>query len=270
MLYGLTAFFCKANFIVTSSECGTIFLMKIKLNDIYRATLATHTGNEGWVGVDSSGQIYHVITPVDTQIAKGVMACNRPNDGTPFGGYSNWLYHRCRPYCSDVDDEALRLAQAETNLSDIICWLSQYGIEAQPDDDRSSPSQPFINTCNLHKSKRIFCRSCEHAWNQPSEVFNDPGLQNFRYRARIDDFSNGLFIFRHSCGGEVEVPVSLLIKTRRRNKSLAGSRACPELCSHETISNSCNALCEGSAYRKLAFKIAKKRSESNRSESLVK
>ncbi len=244
--------------------------MKIKLDDIYRATLATHTGNEGWVGVDSSGQTYHVIAPVDTQIAKGVMACNRPNDGTPFGGYSNWLYHRCQPYCSDVDDETLRLTQAKINLSEIICWLSQYGIEAQPVHDRSFSPQPLINTCNLHKSKRLFCSSCKRVWNQPSEVFNDPELQNFRYRARIDDFNDGMFLFRHSCGGEVEVPVSLLIKPRRQNKSLAGSRACPGLCSHETVFSSCNALCEGSAYQKLAFKIEKKRSKRGRSESGVK
>lgn len=259
MLYGLTVFFCKVNFIVTSSEYRTIFLMKIKLDDIYRATLATHTGNEGWVGVDLSGHTYHVITPVDTQIAKGVMACNRPNDGTPFGGYSNWLYHRCRPYCSDVDDERLRLAQAEKNLSEIVCWLSQYGIDAQPDQRRSSPSQPFINTCNLEKSKRIFCSSCDHSWSHPGEVFNDPSLGDFRYRAQVDDFNNGLFLFSHSCGGNVTIPVSLFIRPDRQKKSLSASRACPGLCGYESIFNSCDALCEGSVYRKLAFKIARMR-----------
>lgn len=234
--------------------------MRIKLNDIYRATLATHTGNEGWVGVEPHGRTYHVIVPVDTQIAKGVMACNRPTDGTPFGGYSNWIYMRCQPYDGNFEDQTLRFAQALKNIDCVVSNLSLYGIYACADNNLSPASQPYINTSNLHESKKLFCSSCDRAWNQPREVLDDPDLGLFRYRANVDDFNDGMYLFSHNCGGRVEVPVSVLIKHRRLMRSLAGSRACPGLCYHETVLSSCKALCEGSIYRKIAGLILEKRS----------
>lgn len=229
--------------------------LRIQLKAIYRATLGTHTGNEGWIGVDPSGKAYHVIVPVDTQIARGVMACNRPTDGTPFGGYSNWIYFRCQPYDSDVEDETLRIEQAKKNLSSILIKLSQYGIDAQPGYDQPVTSQASINTHILAKIKRIFCTRCHRSWIHPHEVLKDPDLWLLNYRADVDDFNNGVYVFQHACGGKVEVPVWVFIKPQVKTKSLAGLQACPGLCYYETSLKPCKATCEGSTYRTVAYKI---------------
>ncbi len=107
-------------------------MLLIRIEDIRRATLPSRSGNEGWIGVSPTGDAYHVVTPVDVQLARGVMACNRPTDGTPFGGYSSWLYFRCEPY---EDEEAPEQEacdrQVHKNATDLFNWLALYGIEAQ-------------------------------------------------------------------------------------------------------------------------------------------
>ena len=108
-------------------------MLLIKIEDIRRATLPSRSGNEGWIGVSPRGDAYHVVTPVDVQLARGVMACNRPTDGTPFGGYSSWLYFRCASVTrtkETSEQEALN-RQVHKNASDLIDWLALYGIEAQ-------------------------------------------------------------------------------------------------------------------------------------------
>lgn len=107
-------------------------MLLIKIEDIRRATLPSRSGNEGWIGVSPSGDAYHVVTPVDVQLARGVMACNRPTDGTPFGGYSSWLYFRCESYEDEGTPEQEALTtQVYKNAGDLIKWLALYGIEAQ-------------------------------------------------------------------------------------------------------------------------------------------
>lgn len=106
-------------------------MIRIKLQDIQRATLPLRSGNEGWIGVAPKGDDYHVVVPVDKQIARGVMACNRPTDGTPFGGYSGWLYFRCPPYEDrDVDEVAEREARIRETAEELLSWLASHGIDA--------------------------------------------------------------------------------------------------------------------------------------------
>ena len=89
------------------------------------------SGNEGWIGVSPKGDDYHVVVPVDVQIARGVVACNRPTDGTPFGGYVGWLYFRCPPYPDEGGDESfLRDEQIRNTSEQLIRWLASYDIEA--------------------------------------------------------------------------------------------------------------------------------------------
>lgn len=110
-------------------------MLRIKVKDIGRATLPLRSGNEGWIGVSPKGDNYHVVVPVDTQIARGVMACNRPTDGTPFGGYAGWLYFRCPPYPDEGRDESiLRDEQIRGTRDKLIRWLASYGIEAVVED----------------------------------------------------------------------------------------------------------------------------------------
>jgi len=86
-----------------------------------------------------------VVVPVDVQIARGVMACNRPTDGTPFGGYANWLYFRCPPYEDEGTDYELgRIEQARKTCEKLLQWLASYGIEAECDPKMpvSPPTAP--------------------------------------------------------------------------------------------------------------------------------
>ncbi len=260
MSYGLTVFFCKANFVIMSSEYGTGSNMKLKLSTIYRATLATHSGNEGWIGVEPGQRSYHAVVPVDVQISRGVMACNKPTDGTPFGGYAGWIYFRCAPYDSHIDDETLRLQQAKKNLTELIVKLSEYGIVAEPDGENLPTPQLFINTRILDKSKRIFCSSCNWSWNHPGEVLSDTDLTLVEYLANFKDFRKGIYLFEHICGGRIELPVSRLLNPHNLIRSLAGLQACPGLCFHSKVLAECRAECEGSLYRKVAGRIVKKQS----------
>ena len=107
-------------------------MLVIKLEDVQRATLPSRSGNEGWIGVSPAGDAYHVVVPVDVQIARGVMACNRPTDGTPFGGYASWLYFRCAPYEDEgVAEQEARDIQVRRNSLELLSWLNSYGIKAK-------------------------------------------------------------------------------------------------------------------------------------------
>lgn len=71
------------------------------------------------------------MVPVDVQIARGVMACNRPTDGTPFGGYTGWLYFRCPPFDGpDSQEKDLREERARQTAADLVKLLEGYCIEA--------------------------------------------------------------------------------------------------------------------------------------------
>jgi len=116
-------------------------MLLIKIEDIRRATLPSRSGNEGWIGVSPSGDAYHMVVPVDVQLARGVMACNRPTDGTPFGGYSSWLYFRCEPYEDEGEPEQEACnRQIRKNAGNLIEWLALYGIEAQLKSSGASES----------------------------------------------------------------------------------------------------------------------------------
>lgn len=113
-------------------------MLRVKFQDILRATLSIRSGNEGWIGVSPKGDEYHVVVPVDVQIARGVMACNRPTDGTPFGGYANWLYFRCPPFEDEgKEDNIARMEQARNTSEKLVQWLASYGIEAECEPDMS-------------------------------------------------------------------------------------------------------------------------------------
>ncbi|MBI4962027.1 MAG: hypothetical protein HY913_02000 [Desulfomonile tiedjei] len=116
-------------------------MLNIKFTDILRATLPIRCGNEGWIGVSPKGDDYHVVVPVDVQIARGVLACNRPSDGTPFGGYARWLYFRCPPYDDEgKDDSVERVGQARKTGEELVRWLASYGIDAECRPDASIPN----------------------------------------------------------------------------------------------------------------------------------
>lgn len=105
--------------------------MIIRLSDILRATMAEESGNEGYIGISPDGSSYHVVVPVDRLIARGLRFWERPRDGTPFGGYSNWLYFPCLTYRRGDDileEEQVRMKAARSNASVLKHRLAALGI----------------------------------------------------------------------------------------------------------------------------------------------
>lgn len=109
--------------------------LKVGLGDVFRATMAQESGNVGYLGLAPDGSGYHVVVPVDLQIARGVMACNLPGDGTPFGGYSGWLYYECAPFEAQglTSRERLdaRWSQARANARVLAAWSLGRGIKVE-------------------------------------------------------------------------------------------------------------------------------------------
>lgn len=107
----------------------TAMALVIDFNDILRATLDDACGNEGYIGISPNGDRYHVVVPVDRQIARGIKAGNRPLDGTPFGGYKGWRYFCCgtfplpEPYALEKV-QVCRIKQAEENALILKSWAA--------------------------------------------------------------------------------------------------------------------------------------------------
>jgi len=253
-------------------------MLRIRMSDMVRATLATRSGNEGWIGVSPRGDEYHVVVPVDVQIARGVMACNRPTDGTPFGGYAGWLYFRCPPYEDEgKDDHDLREAKARETGARLISWLASFQIEAcletglpifqkQPgpsedvaasssgSDANGTPSGSTASHCGS-----ISCSGCGTSWKSLSRLIGDAGTELDAYRACSDDFHLGRYVFSHECGTKIEVPVTRFVRARHAERSLIGTHACPGLCYYERSLRACSAACEGAIYRRIARRLGSRR-----------
>jgi hypothetical protein len=119
--------------------------LNISLSDLWRATLEDRSGNVGFIGLAPDGSGYHVVVPVDLQIARGVKAGNRPTDGTPFGGYRGWHYFQCRPFSATLVQEADREARARTaveNGRSLVAWAAGLGVAVQVVDDQSGRIGP--------------------------------------------------------------------------------------------------------------------------------
>ncbi|MFH0787636.1 MAG: hypothetical protein V2B13_08465 [Pseudomonadota bacterium] len=107
--------------------------LAIDFNDIVRATLEEDCGNEGYIGLSPDGFQYHVVVPVDRQIARGLKAGHHPLDKTPFGGYKDWPYFCCLGYArpakyDEAETKKLRLRQAGINAILLKSWAEQIKI----------------------------------------------------------------------------------------------------------------------------------------------
>lgn len=234
-------------------------MLRIKLRDIQRATLPLQSGNEGWIGVSARGDEYHVVVPVDVQIARGVMACNIPADGTPFGGHSNHLYFRCPPFSDEEENDFPgREQQIAKTAEDLIRWLASYGMEAEIEAEPPSPStgeRATISNGPARDKTPIVCPQCAREWSGLSGFLVNARIRLESYRACPDDFRRGRYVFAHSCGGTIEIPVSRFVRPRHRGRNLAGSHACPGFCSYEKSLSPCSAVCEGACYRRIAGRL---------------
>jgi hypothetical protein len=103
--------------------------LSVRRSDILRATLPAGSGNTGYLGLAPDGSEYHVVVPVDEQIARGIKAGNRPDDGTPFGGYRDWSYFQCRPH--ETEECGAREAQASANAAVLLAWAAERSIHVE-------------------------------------------------------------------------------------------------------------------------------------------
>jgi hypothetical protein len=189
------------------------------------------------------------------------MACNRPTDGTPFGGYSGWIYFMCHPYDMEdhaVADEQARFRRAEQTVDILVPWLAGYGINAEVIHDlhESNSDTPKNASAPEHTEQfHAVCTGCGKSWERKGELISDKELKLGRYTPCTEDFQKGEFQFIHSCGGSVTISVSEFVRGKIHGKSLAGTHACPGLCYYETSWKACQADCEGSIYRRVANKL---------------
>lgn len=114
------------------------YFLDIRISDLFRATLAYESGNTGYVGIAPDGSAYHVVVPVDRQIARGLKVWIQSDDGTPFGGYNHWHYLCCSTYSAQVDeisDRRVRLEMTHENGRLIQNWGKSFGIEIRLAED---------------------------------------------------------------------------------------------------------------------------------------
>ena len=110
--------------------------LPINFDELIRATLDDSSGNVGYIGLSPDGSRYHVVVPVDGQIARGIKAGNQVPEGVPFGGYKNWHYFNCSGYCrpSRYDEKEItevRKRQAKANAQSLIAWAAERDIEVK-------------------------------------------------------------------------------------------------------------------------------------------
>jgi hypothetical protein len=113
-------------------------VVEIKLSDIARATMPEESGNEGFIGIAPDRSRYHVVVPVDRQIARGLKFWVRPDDGTPFGGYKDWHYFCCLTYDVPQGHHAegkAHLEKARENAWLIQQWEKGLGWDVRITDD---------------------------------------------------------------------------------------------------------------------------------------
>jgi hypothetical protein len=101
--------------------------LDVQRSDLFRATLSESSGNGGYLGFAPDGSAYHVVVPVDPRLARGLKAWERPGDGTPFGGYRDWLYFQCDPY-GDGAGEA-RDSRVEANARRLRNWAAAHALD---------------------------------------------------------------------------------------------------------------------------------------------
>jgi hypothetical protein len=116
--------------------------LAIAFDDIIRATLDENSGNTGYIGLSPDGNQYHVVVPVDHQIARGIKAGNQVLEGAPFGGYKNWHYFYCSGYTrparyDEIEMNKIRREQAAVNARRLIHWAATLDIEVKviPEED---------------------------------------------------------------------------------------------------------------------------------------
>lgn len=109
--------------------------LSFTMEDLVRATLPSGWGQVGFVGVSPGGDSYHVLAPVDLDLAEGTFRMALHGLAEPLGGRPGWRYYYCRTYDPPPRDRHpwlkvlldKRMRQALHSGELLVAWARQQG-----------------------------------------------------------------------------------------------------------------------------------------------
>ncbi|MBI5524482.1 MAG: hypothetical protein HY910_17795 [Desulfarculus sp.] len=117
--------------------------LRFAMSDLVRATLPQGQGWVGLVGVEPAGRAYHVLAPVDLDLAWGLMRLGLLDQARELGGHPGWRYRLCPAYAPPpprrgrppaIAFRAARQAQALATGRELLAWAARQGWWASLED----------------------------------------------------------------------------------------------------------------------------------------
>ncbi|MDY6789806.1 MAG: hypothetical protein SWH54_00935 [Thermodesulfobacteriota bacterium] len=91
------------------------------------------------------------------------------------------------------------------------------------------------------------CLPCGHKWFDRDDFLQDSSLEIVGYKVNFDDLLAGTFLFNHSCGATLALPVRYfngLYEGPIFKERATGSNDCPEYCLYQDQLDKCTVRCE--------------------------
>ncbi len=113
------------------------------LEDLVRATLPSGWGQVGFVGVSPDGAAYHVLSPVEVDLASDMVLMALAGRAEFMGGRPGWRYHYCHTYQPPPGRErpgpeamrAARRRRARHTGRMLVAWARRQGWWAELSED---------------------------------------------------------------------------------------------------------------------------------------
>lgn len=118
--------------------------------------------------------------------------------------------------------------------------------------------QPRSKMCKPANENFKQCKFCGHKWGDLNDFLGDREIDLVGYQVNFDVLSAGLFLFNHSCGARLAMPVSpfnglhggQIFKNRA-----TGSSECPDHCLYQDRLDTCPVECECAFVRDILYII---------------
>jgi hypothetical protein len=113
--------------------------LSFAMDDLVKATLPSGWGQAGFVGVSPHGDSYHVLVPVELDLALETFRMALDDWAEPLGGRPGWNYYYCSTYDPPPRDgrpwpEAIlteRSRQARQSGELLVAWVRRKGWWAE-------------------------------------------------------------------------------------------------------------------------------------------
>ena len=108
------------------------------------------------------------------------------------------------------------------------------------------------------------CTMCEQIWKTRDDFVNDPDIDIVGYQVNFKELTTGLFLFNHSCGTTMAIPVKYfddLYKGPVFSDRKTGSNQCPGHCLYGQDLEPCAAKCECAYVREIIQRLKGEDSE---------